>query len=124
MKKMLFVVVASTCLLLAGMRAEKRTGTTGMYLVTSFDFDRYPACGVNRSRYCIQAIRFYDGDSIARLAEVPVNGGKTGPQPIVATIHVYSIPRHVYAVTVYEDGMGTLKEGLPGQLSTFPAGRD
>jgi hypothetical protein len=50
---------------------------------------------------------------------VSVRAGLTGPQPIVATVRVNSIPRHAYAVTVYLDDSGGLKEGLPGQVSTF-----
>jgi hypothetical protein len=90
-----------------------------MYLMTSFDFSSYPAWGSNRNSYCIQAIRFNDPDSKTRLAEVPVRAGVTGSQPIVATVRVHSIPRHAYAVTVYKDNSGSLKEGLPGQVSTF-----
>lgn len=119
MKKTLMVAIAVMFLLHAWASAERHAGTLNMCLVTSFDFSSYPACGLSRSSYCIQAIRFYDPDSRTRLAEVPVRAGMTGPQPIVATVRVNSIPRHAYAVTVYLDNSGSFKEGLPGQVSTF-----
>lgn len=120
MKKTLIVAIAMMFLLHAWVSAERRAGTLNMYLVTSLDFSRYPACGLGRNRYCIQAIRFCDPDSNTRLAEVPVSAGVTGQQPIMATVRVHSIPRHAYAVTVYLDNSGILEEGLPGQVSTFP----
>lgn len=119
MKKTLIAAMVVMVLLCVWVSAERHAGTLSMYLVTSFDFSSYPACGLSRSNYCIQAIRFYDPDSKARLAEVPVHFGMSGPQPIVATVRVHSIPRHAYAVTVYLDNSGSLKEGLPGQVSTF-----
>jgi hypothetical protein len=119
MKTTLILAIAVMFLLHAWVRAERHAGMLNMYLVTSFDFSTYPACGLNRSSYCIQAIRFYDPDSNTRLAEVPVNANVTGPQPIVATVRVHSIPRHAYAVTVYLDNSGSLREGLPGRVSTF-----
>ena len=119
MKKTLITAIAVIFLLRAWVRAERHAGPLDMSLVTSFNFSSYPACGRSRSSYCIQAIRFYDADSNARLAEVPVRGHMTGPQPIVATVRVHSIPRHAYAVTVYLDSNGSLKEGLPGQVSTL-----
>ncbi len=121
MKKTLIVVIASMFLLHAWVSAEKHAGTLSMYLVTSFDFASYPACSLSRSTYCIQSIRFYDADNNRRLAEVSVHDGIAGPQPIVATVHVNSVPLHVYAVTVYQDGSGSPKEGLPGEVSTFHA---
>lgn len=90
-----------------------------MNLVTSFDFSNYPACGLSPRSYCIRAIRFYDPDSKTRLAEVPVRADMTGQQPIVATARVHSIPLHAYAVTVYVDSSGRLREGLPGEVSKF-----
>jgi len=119
MKKTLLIGVAVMILLRAWLGAEKRTGTQDMYLVTSFNFSSYPACGPGRTNYCIQAIRFYDADSQARLAEVPAHTGMRGEQRFVATVRVNSVPRRAYAVTVYPDSRGILKEGPPGQVSTF-----
>jgi hypothetical protein len=119
MKKTLILAIAVMFLLRAWVSAERHTGTLSMSLVTSFDFSRYPACGLSRSSYCIQAIRFYDSDSKIRLAEVPVSVAMTGLQSIATTVRVHSMPRHAYAVTVYMDNNGTLKEGVPGQVSTF-----
>jgi len=119
MKKTLLIAVVVMFLLRAWLGAERHASTIDMYLVTSFNFSSYPACGAGRGRYCIQAIRFYDPDSSARLAEVPVHAGMTGAQRIVTTVRVNSIPRRAYAVTVYRVDGGILKEGPPGQVSTF-----
>jgi len=119
MKKTLLIVIAVMFLLRAWLGAERHAGTLDLSLVTSFNFSSYPACGLSRASYCIQAIRFYDADSGARLAEVPVNAGMAGPRRIVTTVRVNSIPRHAYAVTVYLDNGGILKEGPAGQVSTF-----
>src|SRR5512146_1499205 len=94
MKKTLIVAIAVIFLLHAWVSAERSAGTLNMNLVTSFDFSGYPACGLSRSSYCIESIRFYDPDSKTRLAEVPVRANMTGRQPIVATVRVHSIPRH------------------------------
>jgi len=119
MKKTLLIGVAVMFLLRAWLGAERRASTLDMNLVTSFDFSSYPACGPGRTSYCIEAIRFYDADSKVRLAEVPARAGMRGAQRIVATVRVGPIPRRAYAVTVYLDSRGVLKEGLPGQVSTF-----
>jgi hypothetical protein len=119
MKKTLIVAIAVIFLLHAWVSAERHAGILNMNLVTSFDFSHYPACGLSRRGYCIQAIRFYDPDSKTRLAEVAVNADMTGQQRIVAAVRVHSIPRHAYAVTVYVDNSGRLREGLPGEVSTF-----
>jgi hypothetical protein len=119
MKKTLILAIAVMFILHAWVSAERHTGTLSMSIVTSFDFSRYPACGLSRNSYCIHAVRFYDSDSKTRLAEVPVSAAMNGIQPIVATIRVHSIPRHAYAVTVYLDNSGSLQEGFPGQVSTF-----
>lgn len=50
--------------------AEKREAASGTYLVTRFDFARYPACQQSGNSNCILAIRFYDADSNQRLVEV------------------------------------------------------
>jgi len=119
MKKTLLIVIAVMFLLRAWLGAERRAGTLELSLVTSFNFSSYPACGLSRASYCIQAIRFYDADSGARLAEVPVNEGMAGPRRIVTTVRVSSLPRHAYAAMVYLDNGGILKEGPAGQVSTF-----
>ncbi len=124
MKKMFLMVIASIFLLGAWVNADRRAAAN-MYLVTSFDFSRYPACQSAASSYCIQAIRFYDPDARAKLAEVVVAPGAAGAQTITATVRVNaSVPRHAYAVTVYRDGAGTLNEGLPGRVSSFDANAD
>jgi hypothetical protein len=119
MKKTLIVAITVIFLLHEWVSAERHAGTLKMNLVTSFDFSSYPACGPSRRSYCIQAIRFYDPDSKTRLAELPVSANLSGRQPIAATVRVHSIPRHAYAVTVYVDNSGRLREGLPGEVSTF-----
>lgn len=119
MKKTLLIVIAVMLVLRAWVGAQRHAGTLDMYLVTSFNFSRYPACGLSRNSNCIQAIRFYDADSHARLAEVPAQAGMTGAQWITTTVRVNSVPRRAYAVTVYLDNSGTLKEGPPGQVSAF-----
>lgn len=63
MKKTLIVAIAVIFLLHAWVSAERQAGTTNMNLVTSFDFSKYPACGLSPRSYCIRAIRFYDPDS-------------------------------------------------------------
>ncbi len=119
MKTMLITTIASIFLLGAWVSADRHVPAANLKLITSFDFSKYPACGSSASRYCIQAIRFYDPDSRTRLAEVLVGPGVAGPQTIVASVHLNSIPRHAYAVTVYRDDTGTAREGFPGQVSTF-----
>ncbi|HVP52742.1 MAG TPA: hypothetical protein VMT05_11560 [Terriglobales bacterium] len=118
MKKMLLIAVVVMFLLRAWLGAERRASTLDMNLVTSFNFFSYPACGSGRTSYCIQAFRFYDADSQARLAEVPATGMR-GAQRIVASVRVNAVPRRAYVVTVYPDDHGILKEGPPGKVSTF-----
>jgi hypothetical protein len=96
--------------------AEKREAATGMYLVTSFDFSRYPICQPSRSN-CILAIRFYDADSHQRLAEVETNARMKGPQMIMAKANAGAMPHRAYAVTVYLDSDGSRKEGPRGQTT-------
>jgi hypothetical protein len=78
MKKTLLIVLAVMFLLRAWLGAERHAGTLDMYLVTSFNFSSYPACGLSRNSNCVQAIRFYDADSNTRLAEVPAHAGMKG----------------------------------------------
>jgi hypothetical protein len=118
MKKMLFVSVVVMFMLRVWLGAERRASTVDMNLVTSFNFSSYPACGAGRTSYCIQAFRFYDADSNARLAEVSA-AGMRGARRIMATVRVNSLPRRAYVVTVYPGDHGILKEGLPGKVSTF-----
>ena len=98
--------------------AEKREAA-GMYLVTSFDFARYPACQAGRNSNCILAIRFYDADSNRRLAEVETGTAMRGRQAIVAKAKAGAMPHRAYAVTVYRDSSGSEKEGPRGQTSEF-----
>ena len=85
-------------------------------LLTSFDFSTYPACSTRQVASCIQGIRFYDAESKHILAEVPVSRGMTGWQQIVGRATVTSIPRAVYAVTVYVDISGQTRESRPGDV--------
>ena len=97
--------------------AEKRESTPEMYLVTGFDFARYPACQPNGSNNCILAIRFYDADSNQRLGEVETNARMRGTQKIMAKAITGAIPHRAYAVTVYLDNDGNRKEGPRGQTT-------
>jgi hypothetical protein len=97
--------------------AEKREGAPGMYLITSFDFARYPVCQPSGNRNCILAIRFYDADSNQKLAEVETNARMRGAQRIMAKANAGAAPHRAYAVTVYLDNRGSLKEGPRGQTT-------
>jgi hypothetical protein len=97
--------------------AEKREAAPGMYLVTSFDFTRYPVCQPSGNSNCILAIRFYDADSNQRLAEVETNARMTGTQMIMAKANAGAMPHRAYAVTVYLDSGGSRKEGPRGQTT-------
>jgi hypothetical protein len=110
----LAIVVALSTWLVA---AKKNDVAAEMYLVTSFDFARYPACQSSRTSNCILAIRFYDADSNQRLAEVGTIDGMRGRQTIVGRAKASLIPRRAYAVTVYLDDAGRQKEGPRGQTS-------
>ena len=99
------------------VEAKKREVADDMYLVTSFDFARYPACQPGRNSNCILAIRFYDADSNQRLAEAETTGGMRGRQTIVGRAKGGAMPHRAYAVTVYLDNDGTRKEGPRGQTS-------
>lgn len=90
-----------------------------VYLVTSFDFSRYPACQTGRNSNCIMAIRFYDADSYQPLAEVEMAAGMRGVQRIVGKANAVATPRRAYAVTVYLDHLGNQKEGPRGQTSEW-----
>jgi hypothetical protein len=96
--------------------AEKRDVGHGMYLVTSFDFAKYPACQPGRNRSCILAIRFYDADTDKELSEVKTNATMIGTQRIVAKVDG-AIPHRAYAVTVYLDGAGSRSEGPRGRTT-------
>ncbi len=97
--------------------AEKWEATPEIYLVTSFDFVRYPACQAGRNSNCILSIRFYDADSHQRLAEVATSASMTGRQEIIGKARAGGIPQRVYAVTVYADSVGNRTEGPPGQTT-------
>jgi hypothetical protein len=88
-----------------------------MYLVTSFDFSRYPACQSSRNSNCILAIRFYDADSYQRLAEVEMTARMRGMQRIVGNAKADAMPHRAYAVTVYLDHLGNRNEGPRGQTT-------
>ncbi len=97
--------------------AEKWEAAPEIYLVTSFDFARYPACQANRNSNCILSIRFYDADSHHRLAEVPTSANMIGRQEIIGKAQTGGIPQRVYAVTVYVDSDGNRLEGPQGQTT-------
>jgi len=97
--------------------AEKREAAPGMYLVTRFDFARYPVCQHSGNGNCILAIRFYDADSNQRLAEVETNARMRGTQVIVGKAKAGAMPHRAYAVTVYLDSDGSRKEGPRGQTT-------
>ena len=118
MKKLLLIGVVVMFLLRAWLGAERRASTLDMNLVTSYKFLSYPPCGTGRTSYCLQALRFSDADSRARLAEVPA-AGMRGAQRIVASERVNAVPRRAYVVTVYPDDHGILREGPPGKVSSF-----
>lgn len=120
MKRTLLMLIVSIFLLATWLRGDRHASIPSIYFVTNFDFSRYPACRSSESRYCIQAVRFYDPDAHTKLAEVLVSPGATGARSIGATVHVRSTPHHVYAVAVYRDGTATPREGLPGQVNSFP----
>jgi hypothetical protein len=108
----LAIVMAFSMLLFA----DRGQVTHDIYLVTNFDFARYPACDLSQNTNCILAIRFYDGDSNLRLAQVETIAMR-GPRRIVAMAKTGTLPHRVYAVTVYLDSNGEHKEGPPGQMS-------
>jgi hypothetical protein len=101
--------------------AEKREAAPGMYLVTSFDFARYPVCQSSGGSNCILAIRFYDADSNQRLAEVETNARMRGTQRIMAKANAGAMPHRAYAVTLYLDSDGSRKEGPRGQTTALRA---
>ncbi len=108
------IVLAFSIVLFAG---KGRTAPE-MYLITSFDFRRYPACALDIQHNCVVGIRFYDADSRQRLADVETTG-MAGPQTIVAVAKPGTTPRRVYAVTVYLDSDQHRKLGAPGETSEF-----
>ena len=116
MKKPMILAFAILTAFSALLFAGRRPVVHEMYLVTTFDFARYPACDLDHSTNCILAIRFYDADSNQRLAQVGTLAMR-GPQRIVAMAEAGTLPQRAYAVTVYLDTDGDPKEGPPGQTS-------
>ena len=96
--------------------AERQETASEVYLATSFDFSRYPACPATAKTNCIRAIRFYDADSNQRLAEVETNSAMSGKQQILGKVKTSALHR-AYAVTVYVDGEGHRREGPRGQTT-------
>lgn len=109
----LAIVVTCSAWLFAGKLQPAR----GVYLVTTFDFARYPACRPGTSSNCVQAIRFYDADSDQELAEANTNARMRGTQRIMARVNDGPLPRRAYAIAVYLDGSGSRKEGPRGQTT-------
>ncbi len=120
MKRPLLMLIVSIFLLASWVSADRHSAIPSMYFATSFDFSQYPACRSSESRYCIQAVRFYDPDAHIQLAEVLVSPGASGAHSIGAAVRVRSTPHRVYAVAVYRDGTAIPKEGFPGKVSSFP----
>jgi hypothetical protein len=112
----LAIVLALTTWLAA---EKKYRPSMALEMVTSFDFTAYPACHSGQGSNCIQGIRFYDADSGQRLADAPVTASMIGRRQINARVHVSSVPRGIYAVTVYLDPSGQMREGRPGEVSRF-----
>jgi hypothetical protein len=116
-KKLMTLALAIVVACSVWLFAEKREPARGMYLVTSFDFARYPVCQPSRNNNCIVAIRFYDADSNERLAEMETNARMAGMQRIVAKANPGAMPHRAYTVTVYLDSGGGRKEGPRGQTT-------
>jgi hypothetical protein len=117
MTKAVTFAIAIVFTLSLWLRAEKKQHIFTIYLQTSFDFTDHAPCGLDKTASCIQVIRFYDADSGQLLAGAAASANIPGPEAIIGTANVSSIPRRVYAVTVYLDNTGAVKEGLPGQVT-------
>ena len=122
MTKSITFAIATVLALTTWLVAERKhhpSTTLTLEMVTSFDFASYPSCRTGESSNCIQGIRFYDADSGQRLAEAPISANMAGRRQIVARTTVSSVPRGIYAVTVYLDPSRQIKEGRPGEVSRF-----
>jgi len=120
MTKSITFAIAIVLALTTWLAAERKYHPPmAMDIVTSFDFGMYPACHSGKGSNCIQSIRFYDAESGQRLADAPVTASMTERSQIIARVHVSSVPRGIYAVTVYRDLSGQTKEGRPGEISRF-----
>ena len=119
MRKVAIFAIAIVFALGLWLKAEGTENRLAVHLVTSFDFNHYPACGSSAPRNCIKGIRFYDADSNLSLAEVEATAYMTGQVSMIGVARVRSIPRRVYAVTVYLDNSGRVSEGPRGQTSEF-----
>jgi hypothetical protein len=108
----------------AWLVAAKKEVAPEIYLVTSFDFGRYPACQPSRNSNCILAIRFYDADSNQRLAEAETTARMGGMQKLVGKAKTGAMAHRAYAVTVYLDNSGSRKEGPRGQTSELRDARE
>jgi hypothetical protein len=117
MKKPMTLAFAIVVACSVWLFADKRESAPEMYLVTSFDFARYPVCQSSEHGNCILAIRFYDADSNQRLAEVETNATMRGTQRIIGKAKVGAMLHRAYAVTVYLDNDGSRKEGPRGQIT-------
>ena len=117
MNKSITFTIAIMMTFSAWLLAAKKEVAPEMYLVTSFDFGRYPACQPRLHSNCILAIRFYDADTNQRLSEVETTPRLRGTQSIVGKAKAGAIPHRAYAVTVYLDNAGNPKEGPRGQTS-------
>lgn len=119
MRKAITFTFATVLLFAVWLVAEQTDIRTGVQLQTTFDFNRYPACGPTTKRNCVVAIQFYDAISHQILATTATAPDMTGRQVIVARTHARSFPREVYAATVYLDSSGRSKQGPRGQTSEY-----
>lgn len=119
MSKPITFAIAIVLVFAVWLVAERTDVHTGVQLQTTFDFNRYPACGPTSKSNCIVAIQFYDAMSNQILATTATAPGMTGRQVIVATAPAGSFPRRVYAATVYLDDHGQRLEGPRGQTSEY-----
>ena len=120
MTKLITFALAMVLALTTWLAAERKYHPPiTLEMVTSFDFNAYSGCRSGQSSSCIQGIRFYDADSGQRLADATVTASMIGRRQIIARVHVSSVPRGIYAVTLYLDPSGQMKEGQPGEVSRF-----
>jgi hypothetical protein len=119
MKKPITFAFAMVLMFAVWLAAGKADSQPGLRLQTTFDFNNYPTCGPSIKSNCIVAIQFYDAVSHQILARAATPPAMTGRQVIVATAHVSTFPRRVYAATVYIDHSGRRMEGPRGPTSEY-----
>jgi hypothetical protein len=118
-KKTITFAAAIVVVLALWRSAEGTSVTPSVQLQTTFNFNAYRACGPAINTNCIVAIQFHDAASGQVLATAATKPGMTGRRVMVATAHARSIPRRVYAATVYLDEHGERTEGPRGATSDY-----